>query len=196
MLARFARLALIALTLGLLPEGVQAGQPFVPSWVKNDPAAKTVAMEIVADWSQVARYTKEKVRTDIMDLNGYWDGNLTLIVPTGWEVKIEFMNHAGVVRHSLMVTPPYSPSEMPKKLTAQDAVWGAYIDPPEGIFPQETAQLSFVARDPGNYFLACARQGHLIDGQWIALEVKDGIDHTMAVIHEDKFSSEDPPGRE
>jgi hypothetical protein len=60
MLARFARVALAVLSLGLLLRGVQTGEPFVPSWIRNDPAAKTVAMEIVADWNQVARSATPK----------------------------------------------------------------------------------------------------------------------------------------
>jgi hypothetical protein len=37
--------------LGLLPGIALAAEPFVPSWIKNLPAAKTVAIEIVADWN-------------------------------------------------------------------------------------------------------------------------------------------------
>ena len=87
MLARFARLAPVALTLGLLPGVAEASEPFVPSWIKNDPVAKSVAVEIIAD------------------------------------------------------------------------------------------------------------ENHLRDGQWIGLEVKDGLEQAMAIIHEDKFPPEDPPGR-
>jgi hypothetical protein len=186
---------LVALGLGLFPAIAQAGQPFVPSWIRNDPAAKTVAMEIVADWNQVARYAKGNVRTDIIDFNGYWGGNLTITVPTGWQVRIAFVNRSSNFRHSLMVTRPYAPSEMPVKLRVEDAIWSAYTDPPEGIFPQEEAQLDFVARQAGSYFLACARQTHLMDGHWVGFEVRDGLEQAVAVVHEDKFPSEDPPGR-
>jgi hypothetical protein len=164
MVARFARLALIALTLGQFPEVARAGEPFVPSWIKNDPASKTVAMEIVADWNQVARYAKDNIRTDIIDFNGYWGGNLTIVVPTGWSVNIEFINGSQSFRHSLMVTRVYAQSEMPVKLEAKDAIWGAYTDPPEGISTNEGRQLSFTAKQAGTYFLACARQTHLMDG--------------------------------
>jgi hypothetical protein len=51
MLTGFARLALVVLTLGLFPGVARAGEPSVPSWIRNYPAAKTVAMEIVADWN-------------------------------------------------------------------------------------------------------------------------------------------------
>lgn len=195
MFARIARLALVALTLGLFPGVAQAGQPFVPSWIRNDPATRTVAMEIVADWNQVARYAKDNIRTDIIDFNGYWGGNLTIIVPTGWSVKIEFINGSQSFRHSLMVTRVYAQSEMPVKLRAEDAIWGAYTDPPEGIYTNETRQFSFVAQQSGSYFLACARQTHLMDGHWIGFEVRDGLEQAVAVVHEDKFPPEQPPGR-
>jgi len=181
--------------LGLFLGVAQAAEPFVPSWIRNDPAAKTVAMEIVADWNQVARYAKDNIRTDIIDFNGYWGGNLTIIVPTGWSVNIEFINGSLSFRHSLMVTRVYAPSEMPVKLEAKDAIWGAYTDPPEGIATKKRAQLSFVAQQAGSYFLACARQTHLMDGHWIGFEVRDGLGRAEAIAHEDKFPPEQPAGR-
>lgn len=195
MLVRLARPVLVALTLGMLLGVAQAGEPFVPSWIRNDPATKTVTMEIVADWNQVARFAKGNVRTDIIDFNGYYSGNITLMVPTGWSVRIEFINGSANFRHSLMVTRVYAKSEMPVKLEAKDAIWGAYTDPPEGIHPKEKAQLGFVAQQAGSYFLACARQTHLMDGHWIGLEVRDGLEQAVAIIHEDRFVPNDLPGR-
>ena len=152
-------------------------------------------MEIVAAWNQVARYAKSNIRTDILEFNGYWGGNLPVIVPTGWAVNIEFVNHAGAVRHGLMVTRTYAESEMPVRLQDEDAIWGAYVRPLEGIFPQETAHLDFTAQQPGSYFLACSREGHLLSGPWIGLEVRDGLEQTVAIVHEDRFPPEQPPGR-
>jgi Sulfocyanin (SoxE) domain len=195
MIARFARLALVAAALGLLPGIASAGEPFIPSWIKNDPAARTVAVEIVADWNQVARYAKDNIRTDIIDFNGYWGGNLTIVVPTGWSVRIAFINGSQSFRHSLMVTRVYAQAEMPVKLRPEDAVWGAYTDPPEGIYTNERRQLDFVARQAGSYFLACARQTHLMDGHWIGFEVRDGLEQAVAIVHDDKFPPEQPPGR-
>jgi hypothetical protein len=152
-------------------------------------------MEIVADWNQVARYAKGNIRTDIIDFNGYWGGNLTITVPTGWHVRIMFINRSGSFRHSLMATRPYAQSEMPVKLRAEDAIWGAYTDPPEGIYPQESARLDFVAQHAGSYYLACARQTHLMDGHWVYFEVRDSIEGATAVVHENRLPPEDPPGR-
>lgn len=70
MLARLALYSVAAATLASLSGAALAGQPFVPSWIKNDPAAKTVAIEVVADWNQIERYKKD-VRTQVIDFNGY-----------------------------------------------------------------------------------------------------------------------------
>ncbi|RCW85163.1 sulfocyanin-like copper-binding protein [Phyllobacterium bourgognense] len=191
-----AHIAFLAfIVLGLLPGIALAGEPFVPSWIKNVPAAKTVAIEIVADWNQVERYRRDNIRTDIIDFNGYWGGNLTIIVPTDWSVEITFINGSLSFPHSLMVTRVYAQSEMPVKLTAKDAVWGAYTDPPEGIKYNERRQINFVAMQAGKYFLACARQTHLMDGHWIGFEVRNNLDQAVAVVHDDKFPQDQPAGR-
>lgn len=193
-MARFAPLVLLVFA-GLLPGVGLAGEPFVPSWIKNDTAARTVAIEIVADWNQVERYRRDNIQTDIIDFNGYWGGNLTIIVPTEWSVNIEFINGSSSFRHSLMVTRVYTQSEMPRELTPEDAIWGAYTDPPEGIKTNERRQLDFVAKQAGNYFLACARQTHLMEGHWIGFKVQDHLDRAVAIVHDDKFPLEQPPGR-
>ncbi len=191
-----AHIAFLAFViLGLLPGIAVAAEPFVPSWIKNVPAAKTVAIEIVADWNQVERYRRDNIRTDIIDFNGYWGGNLTIIVPADWSVEITFINGSLSFPHSLMVTRVYAQSEMPVKLTAKDAIWGAYTDPPEGIKYNERRQLNFVALQAGKYFLACARQTHLMDGHWIGFEVRNNLDQAAAVVHDDKFPQDQPRGR-
>ncbi|WP_457578692.1 sulfocyanin-like copper-binding protein [Ensifer adhaerens] len=123
-MVRFTYLAVLVLALGSMSGIALAGEPFVPSWIKNNPTAKTVAIEIVADWNQVERFRRGNIRTDIIDFNGYWGGNLTIVVPAAWTVQLEFINGSSSFRHSLMVTRVYAQSEMPVKLTAEDAIWG------------------------------------------------------------------------
>ena len=195
-MAGCAHIAFLAfVVLGLLPRIALAAEPFVPSWIKNVPAAKTVAIEIVADWNQLERYRRDNIRTDIIDFNGYWGGNLTIIVPEEWSVQIEFINGSSNFWHGLMVTRVYAQSEMPVKLKAEDAIWGAYTTPLEGIKVNERRQLNFVALQAGNYFLACPRQTHLMDGHWIGFEVRGNLEQAVAIVHEDKFPQEQPPGR-
>nr|WP_245319564.1 hypothetical protein [Mesorhizobium temperatum] len=47
-------------------------------------------------------------------------------MPAEWSVEIEFINGSSSFRHSLMVTRVYAQSEMPVKLTAEDAIWGVH----------------------------------------------------------------------
>lgn len=194
-MVRALRLIVISCILVVIPSLALAGEPFVPSWIKNDPAAKTISMEIVADWNQIERYRKDNIRHDIIDFNGYWGGNLTIVVPTGWSVKIDFINGSSNLRHSLMVTRVFAQAEMPVKLKPEDAIWGAYTDPPEGIRPTEKRQMSFVAQDAGSYFLACARQTHLMAGHWVSFEVRNDASQAVAIVDESKFPAEQPSAR-
>jgi Sulfocyanin (SoxE) domain len=193
MLAKLSALISVALSVSLLTHAARAGDPLVPSWIKNNPSAKSVTVELAADWNEHLRFAEVPSRTEISDFNGYWGGGMTIIVPTGWSVRVELSNRSKSIRHSLMLTKPYSQSEIPLKLTEQDAVWGAYTTPLEGIRPGEMVQLNFVAQEPGSYVLACARYVHFIEGHWIGLDIKDGLDQAAAVVHTDKFV--DHPGR-
>ena len=195
MSARLPALTSVVLALGVSFGAAQAGEPFVPSWIKNDPANKSVVIELSADWNEHRRYAEVPSRTEISDFNGYWGGGMTIIAPTGWSVKIGLSNHSKSSRHSLMLTKTYLQSDMPLKLTEQDAVWGVHTAALDGIKPGDTAELSFVAQEPGSYFLACARAVHLVEGHWIGFDVKDGLAQAVAVIHENKIVPEDAPGR-
>ena len=67
-------------------------------------------------------------------------------------------------------------------------MWGVHTTPLDGIKPGETAQLSFIAQEPGSYFLACGRRRHLAAGHlWIGFEVRNGLEQAVAVIDEEKF---------
>lgn len=132
MLARLVSLISAVLALGLPLGAAQAGGPFVPSWIKNDPGTKSVTIELVADFNEHLRHAevpRKTERLDISDFNGYWGTGATIVVPTGWSVRVDFSNRSTWLRHSLMVTKPYPQSEMPLVLSEQDAVWGAYTLP-------------------------------------------------------------------
>jgi hypothetical protein len=185
MWARLAARTSVVLAIGLSVGVARAGEPFVPSWIKSDAINKTANIELTADWNEHLRLAEVPSRTLMSDFNGYWGGGMTLVVPTGWSVTVGLSNRSKSHRHSLMLTKPYPQSEIPLRLTEQDAVWGAHTTPLEGIGPGETVQLSFVAREPGSYALACARNVHFIEGHWIRLDVKDGLDQAVAVISRD-----------
>jgi hypothetical protein len=148
-------------------------------------APNSVRIELAADWKEHLRLDEVPSRTLTSDFSGYCGGGMTLVVPTGWSVTVGLNNRSKLHRHSLMLTKPYPQSEIPMRLTEQDAAWGAHTTPLEGIGPGETVHLSFVAQEPGSYVLACARYVHFIEGHWIGLEIKVGVDQATAVISRD-----------
>ena len=186
MLAKLSALISIACALAfLLPiHAAQAGDPFVPSWIKNDPGAKTVTIELAADWNEHLRIAEVPSRTDVSDFNGYYGEGMTLVVPIGWSVTVELSNRSSF-RHSLMLTKRYPPSEIPLRLTEQDAVWGAYTTPLDGIRPGEMVHLSFVCSGAGQ-LRPCLRQERAFHrGTLDRLGNKDGLDQAVAVISRD-----------
>ena len=82
MLAKLISVA-VALALGLPIHAARAGDSFVPSWIKNDPSAESVTIELAADWNEHLRFAEVPSRTKISDFNGYWGGGMTIVVPTG-----------------------------------------------------------------------------------------------------------------
>jgi hypothetical protein len=81
--------------LGLLLGDAQAGEPFTPSWIKNDPATRSVTIELVANWNEHRRQDEVPLRgarLEIADFNGYYGGGMTVIVPNGWSVRVDLSN--------------------------------------------------------------------------------------------------------
>jgi hypothetical protein len=179
------------LALGLLllaPLGTRAGEPFVPSWITNDPANRAVTIDLVAGWNGNNRFDND---------NGYYQSGLTLLVPTGWTVTIDFRNQDATGPHSVLVTKPYTEAEMELQLTEQDAVVaGAYSkSPTKGQKVGANDRISFTAGKAGLYYLSCGVPAHLMQDMYLGLEVRDGLDRAMTVVHEDESAASDAPVR-
>ncbi len=102
------------------------------------------------------------------NFNGYSKGALTITVPVGWKVVIQYAN-ASALRHSLDVIPytgtqPDSapPPSFPGAST-KDLVDGV------GVGKQET--ITFVAAKAGTYEFLCGVLGHAQAGMWDYLVV-------------------------
>lgn len=93
----------VASTLGMLLGVAQAGEAFVPSWIRNDPATRTLMMEAVADWNQVARFAIGHVQTD-SSTSAATTAEHHPHGADGLLVRIAFINGSANLRHSLMVT--------------------------------------------------------------------------------------------
>src|SRR5436190_17505070 len=95
------RLALPLLLTGSLAVPARAQQQRVdPTWLSVDPATKTARFQLIAGLNGL---------NGALNFNGFRDGQLTLVVPVGWQTEIDFRNHDGVLPHSAEVIAPQTP---------------------------------------------------------------------------------------
>ncbi len=129
--------------------------------MRVDEAGKTVQMDIVAGLTSA---------TGSLNYNGYAKGEMTLTVPVGWTVVMNFSSRDADVPHSLFITdkaPPY-----PGVLTDEPAIPRAYsINLQEGILPGKSDVLRFLVDKAGQYFMVCGVPGHAASGMWDHLVV-------------------------
>ncbi len=171
---RLAAAAIVTAALWLVAPA-RADEPHsVPSWMKAEPATKRVRLDIVAGFN---------ANNNALNYNGYFTGDLTLVVPVGWTVEINFKNNDAMLPHSLIVTKPFAPDHFPDQAGLNDvAIPRAYTDNPEqGIPSPKTDKVTFVAKDLGDYYLFCGAPGHGLGGMWVKLRIENA-DTPYAVI--------------
>lgn len=135
-----------------------------PAWMKADAAAKRVTFDIIAGFN---------ANNGALNFNGYFTGDATIVVPTGWTVALEFKNNDAMLPHSLLVTKPYGPDQFPDLAGVNDvAIPRAYTDnPEEGIPAPKTDKVEFAAKNPGEYYFFCGAPLHGKGGMWIKFKV-------------------------
>jgi sulfocyanin len=135
-----------------------------PSWMKIDAAAKRVSLDIVAGFN---------ANNGALNFNGYFTGDMTVVVPEGWTVDIHFKNNDAMLPHSLLLTKPYAKDHFPDQAGVNDvAIPRAYTDnPDQGIPSPRTDMVEFIARDPGPYYFLCGVPGHGQGGMWTRFTV-------------------------
>jgi hypothetical protein len=170
----------------LLPVVARAGVPVVPTWIKNDQDNKHATIILAADWN---------TNNEWDNLNGYYRGNCTIFVPSGWTVTIDFMNNSDHYPHSFILTRQFPDLELPIRLTEADAVGGVMSrNAFYGLRPAEGDRVSFKA-EPGRYFLASGKGVDLFEGDYIKLEVRDDFDKAMYLVTTEPVKEGDTPGR-
>src|SRR5947209_18456619 len=145
--------------------GTAAPAPAVdPSWLQVDTVTKTVTFQLVAGLTGL---------NGALNFNGFRDGELTLTVPLGWTVVMEFRNHDGMLQHSAegiaethpLPTQPVTPA-FPRAVTVRLA---------EGLPSEGRDDLRFIADKGGSYLIFCGVPGHGAAGMWIRLEVSGSV---------------------
>lgn len=155
-------IAAVAILLPLLlPPAAALGQPahLTPSWMIIEAPAKRVTLDVIAGFN---------ANNGALNYNGYFAGDMTVVVPPGWTVDIHFKNNDAMLPHSLLLTKPYAKDQFPDQAGVNDvAIPRAYTDnPDQGIPSPKTDRVEFVAQQPGPFYFFCGAPGHGQGGMW------------------------------
>ena len=157
--------AALAAVAAPAPLGAQT-QPAVapakidPCWLTADTATRTARLKLTAGLTPF---------NGALNFNGYRDGGLTLVVPEGWTVVVDFYNHDGMLPHSAEVIGDVTPVPV---ASVDPAIPRAYTNGMgQGLPPQAKDQMRFTARPAGEYKIFCGVPGHGLAGMWIHFRV-------------------------
>jgi hypothetical protein len=148
-----------------------------PSWMTVDQKARLVGLNIIAAWNP---------NNGGLNYNGYYSGDMTVVLPVGWSVEIQFKNQDAMLPHSLVVTKAYAPDEFPDSAGIQQvAIPRAYTDSPEeGIPSPKTDTVRFMAGVAGNFDFLCGAPGHGHGGMWTKLKVDPNATEPQILVAE------------
>ena len=152
------KLLLAWIVLALAGVGL-SGQTPLPAWVRPDSATRTVTLGLVATRAAGAA---------VATLNGVFRGDLQVVVPLGWTVKLEWRNDDSTA-HSFSVQ--QEREKLPER-AGEPAFQYAYSRTPvAGMGPGRTDHTQFVVDQAGWYWILCGVPGHAIEGEYISLKV-------------------------
>lgn len=150
----------VAMIVPALVKGQQ--QPVDPNWLLVNATSKTLRFQLIAGLTG---------SNGALNFNGYTDGGLTLTIPTGWTVEMDFVNNDGMLPHSAIVVA----ATLPIPATPTDAAMSRAVTVrlSEGLPPLAKDTMRFTAAPAGDYFIVCGVPGHATAGMWIRLVVSD-----------------------
>jgi sulfocyanin len=127
-----------------------------PRWVQVDAAHRRVSFTVKA---------ADGGANGTLNFNGYANGQMTVTVPAGWTVHIDFVNTgAGALPHSLEVIrevakiPPQGIPPAIPKAESRDLI--------DGVPPLQTDSFDFTAQPAGRYLWFCGVPTHGFSGMW------------------------------
>jgi sulfocyanin len=137
----------------------------VPSWMTVDAGAQKVTMDVVAGFNP---------NNSSWNFNGYYEGDMTVVVPEGWRVEITLTNRDGDVPHSLVVMADPGADNLPLQAGREQAAFPrAYSKSPEqGISAGDQDTISFKADQTGEFLWFCGVPGHGQSGMWTRFTVE------------------------
>jgi uncharacterized cupredoxin-like copper-binding protein len=161
MMRKATTLAAVLTLLGAATAGAQQqAQAIDPTWLSVDTVARLARFQLVAGLTGL---------NGALNFNGFADGGLTFVVPVGWRTEIDFTNHDGMLPHSAEIITPQTP--LPTQPAAAAIPRAFTLRLAEGLAPQGTDTMRFVAQQVGDYLIFCAVPGHGAAGMWIRFQV-------------------------
>jgi FtsP/CotA-like multicopper oxidase with cupredoxin domain len=141
---------------------------FAADWLQADSATETVTLDVIAGKDASNNY---------WNFNGYANGNVTITVPEGYAVTINFLNNDPNTAHSIGVTQrptgPFSATPTPTP-----AFPGGMSSNPTSMTDATktgaTETITFTAATAGDYAMVCFVLGHATSGMWINFRVTSG----------------------
>jgi sulfocyanin len=133
-------------------------------WFHVDEAGESVHMTITAGATDAKNY---------WNFNGAADGSMTITVPEGFTVMIDFVNADPNMAHSLGIgaaTGGFGAMLAPEPVFA-GAMTGNPTSMMEATMPGEQERIMFTASAAGEYAMVCYIPGHAATGMWIYFNV-------------------------
>jgi sulfocyanin len=143
---------------------IAAGTRAIPSWMTIQAATKTVTIDVIAGFNP---------NNSNWNYNGYHDGDMTVVLPLGWNVRMTFTNQDADVPHSLVVMTEVGPASLPLQAGREQAAFPrAYTKSPEqGLSAGEHDVIAFKASEAGKFLWLCGVPGHAQSGMWTHLQI-------------------------
>ena len=138
-------------------------KPATSKWLKVNAKKKTVIFIVQAGLGAT---------NSGMNFDGFANGKMTVTVPLGWTVDVQFKNVGGLP-HSMVVEPV---KENMNSQNPTPAFKGAQTQSPvAGTAPGSSSNFHFVANKAGKYRIICAYPGHAALGMWDNFAVQKGL---------------------
>lgn len=139
-----------------------AGEMTMPSWYTMD--GTNVTLDIVAGQTDKGNY---------WNFNGAQFGEMTITVPVGATVTINFSNNDPNMAHSIGISQGFETA--PAMVDAVAVFDGAISSNPtsmtEATMPGQSETITFTASEAGEYSMVCYIAGHAVSGMWLHFNV-------------------------
>jgi hypothetical protein len=155
-----SRWSAVALLLGCAPGAIAAQTASLPDWVTVDSAGRTVSLALEA---------RPGGPDGITTLSGHHHGDIQLVVPAGWTVRWTWVNQDSTRNHSLVVMAEREKLPAEGGRPALDNALSRSVT--AGLRPGQWDVTTFVADQPGWYWMLCGVPNHALQGEWIGLKV-------------------------